>query len=101
MALLPNPVGDDKGNEQVTLRNFSSSPINLAGWRLRDRAGNEFGLSGTIAAGGTRAITMSVSSMPLNNSGDDVSLIDNQGNVRHHVSYTSGQAQPGAIVSFP
>jgi hypothetical protein len=85
----------------VTLRNASAAGVNLNNRTLRDRAGNKFALSGTIAAGATRAITMSVFSMPLNNSGDDVSLIDPQGHVVHHVSYTGNQVQTGQVVTFP
>jgi hypothetical protein len=44
---------------------------------------------------------MSVFSMPLNDSGDDVSLIDPQGNVVHQVSYTGSQVQAGQVVTFP
>jgi len=39
-------------------------------------------------------------SMPLNNSGDDASWIDPQGQVRHHVSYTAPQAPLGQVVTF-
>jgi hypothetical protein len=39
-------------------------------------------------------------SMPLNNSGDDVSLIDPQGQVHDHVRYSAAQAPPGQLVTF-
>jgi hypothetical protein len=39
-------------------------------------------------------------SMPLNNAGDDVSLINPPGQVRHHVSYTTAQAASGTVVTF-
>jgi hypothetical protein len=39
-------------------------------------------------------------SMPLNNFGDDVSPPDPEGQVRHHVSYSVAQAQPGRVVTF-
>jgi hypothetical protein len=67
---------------------------------LRDRAGNQFALTGSIPAQQPLTITMREFSMPLNNSGDDVSLLDPQGQVRHHVSYTAAQAQPGQMVTF-
>ena len=38
--------------------------------------------------------------MPLNNSGDDVSWVDPQGQVRHHVTYTAAQADSGTVVTF-
>jgi hypothetical protein len=39
--------------------------------------------------------------MPLNNSGDDVQLVDPQGVVRHQVSYTAAQVQLGVTITIP
>ena len=64
VALLPNPAGTDAGNEQVTIRNDSASGVNLAGWVLRDRAGNEFALGGMVQTADALVITMGVFSMP-------------------------------------
>ncbi|HEY1603523.1 MAG TPA: thermonuclease family protein, partial [Pirellulales bacterium] len=82
VALLPNPVGRDRGHEEVTLANSTAQEIRLHGWKLQDRAGNEFRLSGSIPAKGKLPITMTDPSMPLNNDGDDVFLIDANGTVR-------------------
>ena len=101
VALLPNPAGTDAGNEQVTIRNDSASDVNLTGWVLRDRAGNEFALGGTVQTATPLVITMGVFSMPLNNSGDEVSLIDDQGIVRHQVEYQGSQVTAGGVISFP
>jgi endonuclease/exonuclease/phosphatase family metal-dependent hydrolase len=100
VSLLPNPNGIDNGNEQVTLRNNTQNDINLTGWKLRDRAGNEYNLSGIVPSNNSLTITMTTFSMPLNNSGDDISLIDNQSNSKHHVSYTSSQVKSGVVVNF-
>jgi Lamin Tail Domain len=97
-SLLPNPDGPDEGREQVTIGNGTAEAVDLAGWLLRDRAGNRFALEGVIPVRAELTITMCAFSMPLNNSGDDVALIDPQGHVRHHVSYTAPQAQPGRVV---
>jgi hypothetical protein len=67
---------------------------------LRDHAGNRFILTGSILAQQQLMITMREFSMPLNNSGDDISLLDPQGQVRHHVSYTAAQATSGTVVTF-
>jgi Lamin Tail Domain len=98
LSLLPNPEGPDEGRERVTLGNGTAEEVDLAGWLLRDRAGNRFALEGVIPARDQLTITMRAFSMPLNNSGDDVSLIDPQGQERHHVSYSSAQAGSGAVV---
>jgi endonuclease/exonuclease/phosphatase family metal-dependent hydrolase len=101
ISLLPDPIGADQGREQVILRNTGMMPINLTGWRLRDRAQNEFALTGMIGAGATSTITITTSSMPLNNSGDEVRAVDPQGLVRHQVQYQASQVQPGVTISFP
>jgi hypothetical protein len=100
LSLLPNPEGQHDGREQVTLRNETAEDVNLTGWMLRDRAGNRFVLTCSIPAQQPLTITMREFSMPLNNSGDDVSLLDPQSQVRHHVGYTAAQAASGAVVIF-
>lgn len=101
VSMLPNPEGQDAGKEEVTIGNFTASVVNLPGFKLVDKAGNEFGLSGTIPANGKLTIVMSSNSMPLNNaSGDEVRLLDAGGNELHKVSYTGAQAKSGKTVSF-
>jgi len=99
-SLLPNPDGADEGHEQVTIGNGTTEEVNLPGWMLRDRAGNRFALSGVLPAQQALTLTMQAFSVPLNNSGDDVSLIDPQGHVRDHVSYSAAQAASGQVVTF-
>ena len=100
-SLLPNPAGADAGREEVTLGNFTGSSVSLSGWKLRDASGNEFGLTGAVAAGARRTFVMASNSMPLTNSGDEVTLIDNTGTTRHLVSYTEVQAKSGQVVTSP
>jgi endonuclease YncB( thermonuclease family) len=100
VALLPNPVGPDRGHEEVTLANTTAQEINLDGWKLRDRAGNQFSLSGAIPATARRVIQMTDPSMPLNNDGDDVFLIDGTGAVRSKVSYSDSQVADGRQIKF-
>ena len=101
VALLPNPIDRDAGNEQVTIRNDSGTAVDLSGWFLRDRAGNEFALDGMVSAVNQLVITMGDFSMPLNNSGDEVALIDDLGVVRHQVEYAGSQVTAGGVISFP
>ena len=101
VALLPNPVGLDAGREEVTLRNASSVNLDLRGWKLEDRSGNVYLLSGIIPAGATLKIVMIENTMPLNNSGDDVKLVNPQGITKQMLSYTASQADEGAVITFP
>lgn len=102
IRLLPDPDGEDQGRETVTLRNDGAAAVNLGGWVLRDRANNEFALSGiTVPARGEREIRMTTFAMPLNNSGDDVLLVNASGAVVHRVTYSRAAVAPGVPVSFP
>ena len=99
-ALLPNPAGRDEGHEQVVIRNATSTDVDLDGWSLRDRAGHVFWLAGKVPAKGTLTITMTEPTMPLNNDGDEVVLIDGSGVARSRVAYGEGQARSGAWIEF-
>jgi hypothetical protein len=100
VALLSNSVGRDRGHEEVTLANSTAQQIDMDGWKLQDRAGNEFRLSGSISAKGKLPILMGDPSMPLNNDGDDVFLIDANGTVRSKVSYSEREVAEGRQIEF-
>ena len=85
------------------LENAADQPISLSGWRLKDLAGHTYGLSphGSVPANGQIEIIMTEATMPLTNTGDEVSLIDANGTVIHRVNYTDAQVGPGQEISFP
>ena len=99
-ALLPNPDGDDTGREEVTIGNVGDQPQGLAGWRLRDRAANEFALAGMVPAGGELTVPLAEHTMPLNNGGDEVLLLRPDGRVVHRVAYTGDEVAAGRTISF-
>lgn len=99
-SLLPDPEGDDVGHEQVTLGNSADQAKSLQGWELRDRKGNVFMLSGSVPANGSLVVTMTSNSMPLNNEGDDVYLIDASGHEVQHVSYKANEVKKGKAIVF-
>ncbi len=43
-SLLPNPVGVDEQQEEITIRNKGTQALNLQGWILRDRSGLDWHL---------------------------------------------------------
>lgn len=100
VALLPNPEGRDEGHEQITIANSTGQDMSLDGWMARDKAGNEFALTGTVPAVGRLVVTMTEPSMPLNNDGDEVELVDGDGVVRSRVNYTEGEVRVGELVEF-
>jgi hypothetical protein len=100
VGLLPNPVGRDEGNEAVEIGNSMAQPVDLAGWKLRDWGGNQYRLAGTVPAKGKLRIVMTTPTMPLNNDGDTVLLIDPAGVLRSRVEYTAEQVRVGKWIEF-
>jgi len=105
----PSPQVGLPNNEWIELKNISSSPVNLAGWRIADASGQSgpmpnFTLQpdsfvivcagSAVAAMSAFGTTISVTSFPsLDNAGDMVSLRSNAGNIIHAVSYTDAWYQ--------
>ncbi|MDP6558366.1 MAG: lamin tail domain-containing protein [Pirellulaceae bacterium] len=100
IALLPNPRGTDAGNEQVTIGNSTKESVNLRGWKLIDRAGNMFSLDGKIDSKKSLLVTMREPTMPLNNNGDEVLLVDTENVARSRVRYTMEQVRSGVLLQF-
>ena len=100
-SLLPDPTGIDAGREQITIVNRTGSALSLTGWTLRDRGQNVFVLSGSVDANGSLVVTLSPNTMPLNNAGDEVFLIDANGLIRHKVAYDAAHVLPGVVITFP
>ncbi len=98
VALLPNPAGEDAGNEQVTIENSGNVAVDLSKWKLIDKAGNAFLLSGRIGARKSAVVTMTEASMPLNNNGDTLVLVDSEGVGRSRVSYSEQQVRSGVVI---
>ncbi len=101
VALLPDPSGPDAGREEVHLKNAAAQEVDLSGWRLVDRGENTFDLSGTIAAMGDRKIVLPAGELPLNNSGDKVTLLDAAGAVVQVVEYVKADVSPGQLIAVP
>lgn len=99
-ALLPDPPGADGGNEWVELTNTGRAAVNLDGWKMKDKANNEVLLTGNIAAGAKRKIQLADGQMPLNQNGDEVTLLNAAGAAVHQVSYTAAQVRVGQPITF-
>lgn len=99
-SLLPDPAGPDAGFERVALANSGRETADLQGWVLQDRIGNQASLTGTVDAGQEKEIALPPGKVPLNNTGDEVALIDPDGNIQHRVSYTAKDVAPGEVIRF-
>jgi len=86
--------------EQLAIRNGTGRVVDLAGWKLVDLAGNRFPLAGQVAAGSTVTIRLNPPTMPLNNDGDDVRLLDADGVAVSCVTYAEQQVRAGEWIQF-
>jgi beta-lactamase superfamily II metal-dependent hydrolase len=96
-GLLPNPVGNDEQLEEVTLRNNAAALVSLAGWTLRDRSGMTWTLSGSLPAGQSRTFRRNGRPMSLNNTSDEITLLDASHTQRDQVSYSA--SSEGAVIT--
>ncbi len=99
-SLLPNPSGADAGFEQLQLSNTGRVGVSLEGWSMQDRSGRRFALRGDIKPGQTTEITLQAGEMPLNNTGDEITLIDQHGKIMNAVSYSAGDVISGQSIQF-
>lgn len=74
---LPDPAGEDSGNEWVELKNEDSQTILLDGWLLDDKntgsgpGTDALALSGAVSAGEVKRFVIPASHFALNNTGGD------------------------------
>lgn len=81
-AALPNPDGNDEGNEWIELTNAGTSSINLTGWSLSNRKGKFYEIKNVLLAPReTRRFGSSLTEITLTNTEDDARLIDPKGNI--------------------
>lgn len=92
-SLLPNPQGQDRDLEEVTLRNNGTQAISLVGWILRDRSGRTWDLGSLSALESGQSVTVrrNVQEMSLNNSGDEIALLDAAGVEIDRFEYSGSQ----------
>ena len=93
--ILPNPIGNDKGNEWISLRNEEDKKINLKGWKimsgsLEEKAvahliGEDFFLKGKEE----KRITQKECAFVLNNKGGYLALVYPDGEKATELIYSS------------
>lgn len=105
VAALVDPVGEDSGQETVTILNRSAAAVPLDGWQLRDRQLQAAGrrgqaLAGTLAAGDTLRVLLRTP-VQLGNDGDDLVLVAPSGSIVQSVAVTRPpDAHPGETTVF-
>lgn len=95
-AMIPDPVGEDLDNEQITFSNLGDAAVSLVGWQVRDLAGNVWMLDPLVSLGVDASATLKRHGAPmaLNNNGDRIELVSPDGSVVQVFAYgsvTAGQ----------
>lgn len=97
---MPNPEGNDSGEEWVELYNDSNSHVELKGWKLDDYSSDgKVGSSAlllseyTIVPSGYLVVALGEEAFSLNNSSDTVRLIWPDGKIADQISYESAKEE--------
>lgn len=94
LAALVNPVGEDPGQETVTLINSGAETVSLEGWFLVDKMKNRFAVGNVSLAGGmATTVLLPKGSIQLSNKGGEIRLVNRDGHTAHLVSYSKAQAR--------
>jgi endonuclease YncB( thermonuclease family) len=99
LAVLPDPVGADRGHELITLLNTTSSAIDLAGWTVVDGGGGRMPLEGRLAGAGVTQIP-AAGAIPLGNRGDTLLLVNPAGATIDQVAYKAEEVRTGRTICF-
>ncbi len=99
--ILPNPDGQDEGNEAVEIENSGTTDVNLEHWRLDDAGSDATPKSGSyelpsilVPAGGVATATIPKGRFALNNNGDTVRLFFIDNSLADQVVY-DGEGEEG------
>jgi hypothetical protein len=93
---MPDPEGYDPGHEWVELQNAGGTAAAMNGWAIRDAGGDRHPLTGELAPGETRRVTVLI--MSLNNGGDSLVVQDEDGKTVDRFDYTADQVREGVII---
>ena len=96
LELVPNPSGQDEGEEKFVIGNGTSLTVSIEAWELQDDGGGRFALKGELAPKSSRTFVIINSALRLNNDGDNLILQDADGGTVQTISY--GSVAPGEVV---
>jgi len=103
-SALVNPRGPDGQDgadaEWVMLKNRTDKPVDLGGWKVKNRTGQEQKIGDAVKVAGGKEVKVEVPGAPLSNKGGTITLLNSKGLKVHGVSYSKEQAVEGAVVKF-
>lgn len=99
---LPGPDNQPESNpETVSLKNRTSKAVDLSRWRIRNKDGHYEELTSGTTLLANESRDFDVPRCPLSNQGGLITLLNEQGQRVHGVSYTKAQVMQGdGVVSF-
>ena len=98
ISALIDPAGTDLRKEKLSLRNTSSTNIDLSGWTIEVK-GKKQVLNILLAGGQTKTINLN-GQVKLLNTGATIKLLDKKEQVIDMASYKKGQVKKGVTVKF-
>ena len=96
VAVLPDPVGRDAGQEVVTFINTTEMAVDLGGWQLADGSGRRQVLAGQIQPGEPLRVTLA--GPQLGDHGGTVTLFDQTKATIDRVRYGNAKLKPGCTL---
>lgn len=89
VRLLPRPAADPRRKESATIKNLTSTPLDLTGWWLGNGQGKRWKLDelGVLAPGAECTVFRNGQAMSLRDAGDTIQLRDEQGTLQHELRY--------------
>ncbi len=87
MAAMVNPKGNDKGNEMVSILNTTNKTVDLAGWEIRNKAGERERIPTLVINPGGNGIVF-ITRINLSNLGGRIELLNPDGVKVDEVSYS-------------
>ena len=97
-AAMPNPIGVDKGNEWVKLKNTSAQAVNLNQWQISN--GNVKDILNNVTINAGSEITFTLNKATLGNKKGKIQLLDKAGVLVHEVEYVANQVVAGQEIIF-
>jgi hypothetical protein len=97
IRVYPYPYGVENNNETLDIQNFGTTSVSMVGWVVRDNDSTAWELSrlGTLDRD-EKAFYKCLAPASMDNEGDTLYLIDNQGDTIQTVTY--GAVMPGQFV---
>ena len=96
-AALINPAGRDTGAEWISIANWSTEAVDLAGWTLVDRLDRELPLAGTIEPGQAIRLQPLNPILLSNSAAGTITLRDETGRQMDRVGYTEAEARTEGV----